>query len=570
MAALNKDTVMDRILNIEERNVSPNVSPNKELNLPNRRHPFMGESNGRALYYLDYLLRKRIGEITGTTHRIYKGYHFVCDHKRKTCKVKMFDSEIEARGDCFFHSALYNLGKKYFGPRGTRLEEIDNKENAKKFRQLLVRHYLEHNPSFTEGIETYMPQYEYVHNTIASSYAHLFNRSVCIFNITTYAVLSVDLYINKNALTSNIDCFILTESPQHYTTLKRKYGFKQDGLMDLLQDYELSIQDDMHMLYPKDLSKYGEKTHITIRDDLQIKHSEETTRSKFDDTIRYYMIGGPQNVYRLFKVDFPEFDENAQETRSPNLSANELAKLSEEEQIEYALRKSDPLSKHESKRAAKHDSPVTFISKKEFKKLSQQEQNDYIMTRSAISNNIYLPNNSPKDEPKHNPMNEPKHNPMNEPTHESPVRFLTKKEFQKLSQQEQNDYIMTRSAISNNIYLPNNSPKDEPKHEPQLSPLLHPNFFKTPKNGNQTIKPKLKPRPRARRTPLERLPELSPTTQAEYNKFFLKEPNQTMNNQSLNKNQKTNKPNTAPRASRKPAPKPRARSVKSVSNKANS
>jgi hypothetical protein len=68
-----------------------------------------------------------------------------------------------------------------------------------------------------------------------------------------------NIYINKNALDKNIDFFILTENPSHYTTLKRIPHFKQKGLMDSFLDYEIT-------LVPSNRNKHKTKRTITIVD----------------------------------------------------------------------------------------------------------------------------------------------------------------------------------------------------------------------------------------------------------------------------------------------------------------
>jgi hypothetical protein len=344
---------MNQIPNID--NVSPNVSPNRNLNYPDPESQFFGLNYGRKMYELDYLLKKNIRMLTGARKRVYKGLHLVCDDERKTCKYKILDSEIEARGDCFFHSALYNLGKKYLGPRGTRLEEIDNIENAEKFREFLVYYYIEKTGNMS-ALE-FREQYHNADSQMVQAYAHKFNRNVCVFIIRDEAAfdpgqsrydLSVELMINKNALRGKIDFFILTQAPEHYTTLKRIPGFKPT-LMNRFLDY----------VYTVEASNVNEwRTEIPIREDIRIQHDRTEAKGRFEDTIRSYMITGVRNVYRLFQTPFPQFPavedlplENFPE--SPSLSPTTLAGLSEEEQLEYVLKKTARRPRSKSPRGSK-------------------------------------------------------------------------------------------------------------------------------------------------------------------------------------------------------------------------
>jgi hypothetical protein len=364
---MNKDFVMNKILNIENENVSPNISPNRGLNRPDAENPFFDISNRRILYYLDYLLKNRITTLTGARKKIYKGMHVLCNDERKTCKFKILDNEIEARGDCFFQSALYNLGKEYFGPRGNNEEEEHNMQNAINFRQLLVRHYLEYNPPNKSIIEAMEP-FQYTDVEVIKSYAHLFNRNVCVFTVLKGTTelsneLTVDLLINKNALSEKIDFFILTQGPAHYTTLKRIPKFKQAFLMNLLLDYDFKIDE---RLSREELKKYGTRTNITIRNDLNIEDSIDLPHGTFGDTIRHYEIGNTKDVYRLFKVDVPKLPalEHLPEVEgSPNLSPKTLSGLSEEQQVNYILKKTSKGSDTRSSRskASKVDAPLGTV-----------------------------------------------------------------------------------------------------------------------------------------------------------------------------------------------------------------
>ena len=334
---------MNQIPNVD--NVSPNVSPNRNLNYPDPESPFLGLNYGRKLYELDYLLKKNIRLLTGARKRVYKGLHLVCDDERKTCKYKILDSEIEARGDCFFHSALYNLGKKYLGPRESRLE--DNIENARKFREFLVDYYIERTGN-RSALE-FRGQYDNADSQMVQAYAHKFNRNVCVFVIRdegafdrgeSHYDISVELMINKNALRGKIDFFILTQAPEHYTTLKRIPGFKST-LMNRFLDY----------VYKVEASNINEwKSEIPIREDIRIQHDRTEAKGRFEDTIRSYMITGVRNVYRLFQTPFPEFPAvedfpNVEIPGSPSLSPTTLAGLPEDEQLEYVLKKTSRRAK---------------------------------------------------------------------------------------------------------------------------------------------------------------------------------------------------------------------------------
>ena len=350
MTEENKRSVMSGIINIENNNVSPNISPNSDLNRPNVGPQFIDVRSRRILYYLDYLLKRRVTVLTGARNRIYKGMHVLCDDERKTCKFKILDNEIEARGDCFFQSALYNLGKTYFGPRGNAEDEEYNKQNAINFRQLLVNHYLQHNPP-TQSIMAAMNPFVYTDSEVIKSYAHMFNRNVCLFDVLSgsdaFDQLAVELFINKHYLRGKIDFFIRTFAPAHYTTLKRIPGFRQEDLMISVLNYEI------------DLSKYGGSDRIKIFDDLGLEDNIDLPRGTFHDTIRHYEIGTTRDVYRLFELEFPNFS-NISESPipgSPTLSPKTLAGLSEQEQIDYLIKKTDPKSKSRSK-ARKTDSKV--------------------------------------------------------------------------------------------------------------------------------------------------------------------------------------------------------------------
>jgi hypothetical protein len=347
---------MNQIPNIANRNVSPNVSPNRNLNYPDPERQFFGLNYGRKLYELDYLLKKNIRMLTGASKRVYKGLHLVCDDERKTCKYKILDSEIEARGDCFFHSALYNLGKKYLGPRGSRLEEIDNIENAAKFREFLVDYYVEKTGNMS-ALE-FREQYHNADSQMVQAYAHKFNRNVCVFIIRDEAAfdrgesqydLSVELMINKNALRGKFDFFILTQAPEHYTTLKRIPGFKPTTIMNRFLDY----------VYTVEASNINEwKSELPIREDIRIQHDSTEAKGSFEDIIRPYMITGVRNVYRLFQTPFPEFPPvedlpNVENVGSRSLSPTTLAGLSEEEQLEYVLKKTAKGSRGKSPRGSK-------------------------------------------------------------------------------------------------------------------------------------------------------------------------------------------------------------------------
>lgn len=334
---------MNQIPNVD--NVSPNVSPNRNLNYPDPESPFLGLNYGRKLYELDYLLKKNIRLLTGARKRVYKGLHLVCDDERKTCKYKILDSEIEARGDCFFHSALYNLGKKYLGPRESRLE--DNIENARKFREFLVDYYIERTGN-RSALE-FRGQYDNADSQMVQAYAHKFNKNVCVFVIRdegafdrgeSHYDISVELMINKNALRGKIDFFILTQAPEHYTTLKRIPGFKSP-LMNRFLDYVYDVE-------PSNINEW--KSEIPIREDIRIQHDRTEAKGRFEDTIRSYMITGVRNVYRLFQTPFPEFPAvedfpNVEIPGSPSLSPTTLAGLPEDEQLEYVLKKTSRRAK---------------------------------------------------------------------------------------------------------------------------------------------------------------------------------------------------------------------------------
>jgi hypothetical protein len=361
MAKLGNSFTMNQIPDI--RKVSPNVSPNRNLNRPDRASPFFGLQYGRTLYKLDYLLKKKIHILTGARKRVYKGLHLVCDDERKTCKYKILDREIEARGDCFFHSALYNLGKKYLGPRGTRVE--DNIENARKFRKFLVDYYIEQTGN-RSALE-FRRQYSNADNQMAQAYAHKFNRNVCIFIIRDEAAfdgglsrydLSVELIINKNALDQKIDFLILTQAPEHYTTLKRIPGYRQFALMNKLLDYVIDV-------IPSPIN--GWKSQITLREDIRLQHDRTEAPGRFEDIIRPYIITGVLNVYTLFDTEFPEFPDLADLAdlpdvgdRSPSLSPTTLAGLSEEEQIKYLLKKT---AKRPNAKSSRANSPSPKASK---------------------------------------------------------------------------------------------------------------------------------------------------------------------------------------------------------------
>jgi hypothetical protein len=293
---------LDNIENIENRHVSPNrplaLTRRRKLNREESENPFIdSESYRRNMYYLDFLLTQNITVLTGTRNRVYKGLHVVCNDEEKTCKYKVLNEEIEAAGDCFFHCALYNLGKKYLGKIGlTKKEQRDNKENANRFRKMLVGHYKDQlglHPTRREMAEAdgFLEQYAYVDSVIAKAYADKCNRSVCIFTIgnpddVLGGGFTVELILNKYNLGEKLDFFIHTQGPAHYTTLKRLPGFETNDIMRRLLEYE-------HQGVP-------------LWRDINIQH-DNTERPKFcfGDRIRTYNINGPKDIYRLFQTDWP-------------------------------------------------------------------------------------------------------------------------------------------------------------------------------------------------------------------------------------------------------------------------
>lgn len=292
---------LDNIENIEDRHVSPNrplaLARRRELNSEESGNPFIdSESYRRNMYYLDFLLTQRISILTGTRNRVYKGLHVVCDDEEKICKYKVLNEEIEAAGDCFFHCALYNLGKKYLGKIGlTKKEQRDNKENANRFRKMLVGHYIDQLSLHPTGrelavAEGFLEQYNDVDSVIAKAYADKCNRSVCIFTIgnpdhVLGGGFTVELILNKYHLDEKIDFFIHTQGPAHYTTLKRLPGFDTNEIMRLLLNYEYQ--------------------GIPIGRDMTTEHDATETPYSFNDRIRTYNINGPKDIYRLFQTDWP-------------------------------------------------------------------------------------------------------------------------------------------------------------------------------------------------------------------------------------------------------------------------
>jgi hypothetical protein len=243
-----RKSIMNQIPSVHNRNVSPNRSPNHRLNSNNRNDPFL-TFYGKNMYFLDNLLRKTIGLLTGSQNKIYKGLHVVCNHTEKTCKYKITE-EIEAFGDCFFHCALYNVGKQFFGLKNQDLTI----RHVLIFRQLLVNHYIRDltlyaSPKVIESAKVWLTQYAFVDNNILRSYADMFERSVCVFTIGSpdgnIAIsgggFSVDLFINKAAL-DQIDFFILTQAPAHYTTLKRMATANKSEIMRRFLNYEVKVQ----------------------------------------------------------------------------------------------------------------------------------------------------------------------------------------------------------------------------------------------------------------------------------------------------------------------------------------
>lgn len=286
---------LENIENIEDRHVSPNRPLARGEN--DLGNPFIdSETYRRNMYYLDFLLTQNISILTGTRNRVYKGLHVVCDDEEKICKYKVLNEEIEAAGDCFFHCALYNLGKKYLGKIGlTKKEQRDNKENANRFRKMLVGHYIDQLGLHPTGrelavAEGFLEQYAYVDSVIAKAYADKCNRSVCIFTIgnpdhVLGGGFTVELILNKYHLGDKIDFFIHTQGPAHYTTLKRLPGFQTNEIMRRLLEYEYE--------------------GTPLWRDMSIQHDATETRYSFNDRIRTYNINGPKDIYRLFKTDWP-------------------------------------------------------------------------------------------------------------------------------------------------------------------------------------------------------------------------------------------------------------------------
>jgi len=288
---------LKNIENIEDRHVSPNrpLGRRREINDPG--NPFIDSGTySRNMYYLDFLLTQNITVLTGTRNRVYKGLHVVCDDEEKICKYKVLNEEIEAAGDCFFHSALYNLGKKYLGKIGlSKKEQRDNKENANRFRKMLVDHYIDElglHPTRRElaVAEGYLEQYSDVDSVIAKAYADKCNRNVCIFTIGNPDHIlgggfTVELILSKYHLDKKIDFFVHTQGPAHYTTLKRLPGFDTNEIMTRLLQYEYE--------------------GIPLWRDMTIQHDGTETPYSFNDRIRTYNINGPKDIYRLFKTEWP-------------------------------------------------------------------------------------------------------------------------------------------------------------------------------------------------------------------------------------------------------------------------
>lgn len=300
---------MDRKLNrisLENiENLTRNVSPNMPLPRDQENgNPFIdSDSYRKNMYYLDFLLTQNISVLTGAHTRVYKGLEVVCDDESQTCKYKVLNEQIEAAGDCFFHCALYNLGKKYLGKLGlSKKEQADNKRNAYRFRKMLVDHYkdqLRLNPSNLEMAEAdrFLEQYEYVDSVMAKAYADKCDRNVCIFTIGNPEQVmgggfTVELILNKNALDKKIDFLIHTQGPAHYTTLKRIPGFRTNEIMDRFLEYQVEYQG----------------RPITIWRDLQIQHDATEAPGSFNDKIRTYNINGPSDIYRLFRTVWPYGD----------------------------------------------------------------------------------------------------------------------------------------------------------------------------------------------------------------------------------------------------------------------
>jgi hypothetical protein len=260
---------LDNIENIENRHVSPNrplaLTRRRKLNREESENPFIdSESYRRNMYYLDFLLTQNINVLTGTRNRVYKGLHVVCNDEEKTCKYKVLNEEIEAAGDCFFHCALYNLGKKYLGKIGlTKKEQRDNKENANRFRKMLVGHYKDQlglHPTRREMAEAdgFLEQYAYVDSVIAKAYADKCNRNVCIFTIgnpddVLGGGFTVELILNKYNLGEKLDFFIHTQGPAHYTTLKRLPGFETNEtfVCDIVCDIAYDMMQRTYVVWLK-------------------------------------------------------------------------------------------------------------------------------------------------------------------------------------------------------------------------------------------------------------------------------------------------------------------------------
>lgn len=288
---------LENIENIEDRHVSPNrpLTRRREINDPG--NPFIDSGTySRNMYYLDFLLTQNITILTGTHNRVYKGLHVVCDHEEKICKYKVLNEEIEAAGDCFFHSALYNLGKKYLGKIGlSKKEQRDNKENANRFRKMLVGHYIDQLGLHPTGrelavAEGYLEQYNDVDSVIAKAYADKCNRNVCIFTIgnpdhVLGGGFTVELILSKYHLDEKIDFLIHTQGPAHYTTLKRLPGFDTNEIMRRLLQYEYE--------------------GIPLWRDMTIQHDATETPYSLNDRIRTYNINGPKDIYRLFQTEWP-------------------------------------------------------------------------------------------------------------------------------------------------------------------------------------------------------------------------------------------------------------------------
>ena len=407
MSSGKKPFTMNDIPNIADRNVSPNAPPSKLLNLPNAENPFFGLNYGRTLYELDYLLRQNIQLLTGARRRVYKGLHLVCDNERETCKYKILDKEIEARGDCFFHAALYNIGKKYFGPRGTSREEIDNMINAQKFREFLVDYYVKHTGNVS-ALE-FRPRLSNADSRMVQAYAHKFNRNVCVFTIRDEAAfdpgqqrydLSVELFINKNALREKVDFLILTQAPEHYTTLKRIPGFKTTTIMNRFLDYVYTYENVPSV-------KNGKK-QLPIREDIYIQHDKTEATGRFEDTIRTYMIIGVKNVYRLFQTPYPDFVAledlpEAEPEGSPTLSPNTLAGLSEQEQLDYIIKKtakgSNVLKSKPTKAKSHRESPKANAS-------------NVSAPFGTVLGVTWYHGNKPVDSRARSPRHAPKHEPL--------------------------------------------------------------------------------------------------------------------------------------------------------------